>query len=108
MLTVIFGENEYDLDISWKASKEFGSKVGDPLLLAIGAANGENVFDTPKTITAIFIGMKNAGSDMQKSEVAELCHKYGMLNYYTVAAGYLVALVSGESDGDDSESDEKK
>ena len=108
MVTVKFGDNEYDLDTSWKASKDFNSSIGDPLLMAIEASTGANVFNTDKVIQAIYIGIKNAGGNLPKSEVAELCHKYGMLNYYSVAAGYLVALVSGEVSEDDEGDDEKK
>lgn len=98
MFEVTFGEKTYELSLSWKTSKEFCEKIGDPLLLAIEASKGNNVFTTDKVISAIYIGLKNAGEDMSRNEVAEMCHKHGIINYFNVATEYLIAIVTGESD----------
>lgn len=110
-LTVRFGPDEYELKASWAASQEFDQKIGDPLQMAMKMhASGEHVFTAKTAVRAIWIGMKHAGGKLTESEIGELCHKGGMVNYLAVANGFLISLVSGgpeESDGDEEDGKKK-
>jgi hypothetical protein len=110
---VKFGADEYTLKSTWKASEEFDDLIGDPLQLALKLhAEGGNVFTSRTTVIAIWIGLKAAGEKFSRSEVGELCHQGGVINYLAVANSYLFSMINnGPEDDDEPEegnSDKKK
>ena len=110
-LTVRFGADEYDLATTWAASREFDDKIGDPLQMAMRLnTDPHGVFTATTAVRAIWIGIKHAGGKLTESEVGELCHANGIINYLQVANGLLISLVSGgpEDSGEDADEGEPK
>ena len=105
MLTVKFGADEYYLKASWGAAREFAVSIGDPLQLSYDSVEGKQIFSAESIVRAIWIGLKHAGESFSYNEVGDLCHKFGIVNYHAIAAGYLVALITSPAadDGDDVE-----
>lgn len=104
-MLVRFGPDEYELKTSWGASREFLELIGDPLDLAFRAYSGEKVWNSETCVRAIWIGQKHAGGELTFDEVGELCQKFGIVNYLSVANDFLIELVSG---GQDAEADAEK
>ncbi len=94
-VTVTFGDSEYHMPATYKASKEIAEVVGDPIRMAVDSAAGKLEWTQEDVISIVYIGAKHAGCSLTRDAVGEFVVEQGVANVASVAGDYISSIVAG-------------
>lgn len=84
----------YSMPVNFAASMQISEQVADPFKLAIGLANGV-MLTAPQVVQVITVGVRCAGCQLERDQIGDQIVDAGMQDFLTIAAKYIVSLVSG-------------
>jgi hypothetical protein len=86
---------KYEMPASYKVAREIGRIVGDPLEMAVKAEKGEIPWTVESVIDIVSIGLKAAGCEMDRDDVADEIIEQGIPGALEAAAQLIGQIVAG-------------